>query len=237
MAALRGPIPLQAHAGSVMAEEIWLPLAEVARRSNVPETTARRYARLFPDALPHRRDGRTLLYAPEAGAVLTRIGQLFSEGLSASQVSKALRAESQCIDVEAAGGRSNPAGRQALAAGQLPRPREDGRHRLAEFLRHVVDQKQAIATLREDFSQVRRELAEERARRGALEEENRKIKKALILLMRQRRAAAGGQAAQPQAGGGDLRAKLGVLEQELVRLRKDRREFEKYILEKIGKQG
>ncbi len=221
-----------------MAEENWLPLAEVARRSNVPETTARRYARLFSDVLPHKRDGRTLLYAPEAGAILTRIGRLFSDGLSASQVSKALHAESQCIDVEAADGRSSPVDRPALAGSHPPRPREDGRHRLAEFLRHVVDQKQAISTLREDFSQVRRELAEERARRGVLEEENRKIKKALILLMRQRRAAAGGQgqAAQPQAGGNDLRVKLGVLEQELVRLRKDRREFEKYLLEKIGRQ-
>lgn len=216
-----------------MAEETWLPLAEVARRSNIPETTARRYAKLFPDALPHKRDGRTLLYPPGAGAVLMRIGQLFSEGRSAGQVEEALRAERMCIDVPAAGGTSDRPGSAPVQG----RPRSDeGRNRLAAFLRHIVDQKQAIATLRDDFSQVRRELHEERARRESLEAENRKIKKALALLLRQRRTALTEPGLTGDHGSGDdLRAKIGVLEQELVRLRKDRRELEKYLLEKIGK--
>jgi len=246
-----------------MPEESWLPLAEVARRSNMPETTARRYARLFPEALPSKRQGRTVLYAPASGALLVRIGQLFAEGRNAKQVKDALLAEDQCIDVQAVGRRSALAS-QANQTGQTDQtgpantspapaknpvnsasgPRTDlSRHRLAEFLRHLVDQKQAIASLREDFSLVRRELAEERARRQALEAENRKFKKALLVLIRQRRKAlATGQAGQGRgldrkADSEDLRAKLGVLEKELVRLRKDGREMEKYLLEKIGQGG
>lgn len=213
-----------------MAEENWLPLAELARRSDIPETSARRYARLFPDALPHRREGRALLYAPQTGAILVRIGQLFAEGRTAGQVREALRTEFQCIEVNAMRDRADnpaPADRRPSLQG------EDIRSRLAEFLRHVVDQKRAITSLRDDFGQVRRELVEERARRQALESENRKIKKALLVLMRQRKAAI--ESGPAQGGDQDLRAKLGVLEQELVRLRKDRRELERYLLEKIGK--
>lgn len=243
-----------------MPEESWLPLAEVARRSNMPETTARRYARLFPEALPSKRQGRTVLYAPASGALLVRIGQLFAEGRNAKQVKDALLAEDQCIDVQAVGRRSALASQasqtdQTGPANTSPAPAKNpvnsasgprtdlSRHRLAEFLRHLVDQKQAIASLREDFSLVRRELAEERARRQALEAENRKFKKALLVLIRQRRKAlATGQAGQGRgldrkADSEDLRAKLGVLEKELVRLRKDGREMEKYLLEKIGQGG
>ncbi len=215
-----------------MAEENWLPLAELARRSDIPETSARRYARLFMDALPHRREGRAVLYAPQAGTVLVRIGHLFAEGHTASQVREALRAEFQCIEVNAMRDRADspaPADRRPSLQG------EDLRSRLAEFLRHVVDQKRAITSLRDDFGQVRRELVEERARRQALEDENRKIKKILLALMRQRKAAIPAEPRREETQ--DLRDKLGVLEQELVRLRKDRRELERYLLEKIGKGG
>jgi chorismate mutase len=205
--------------------ENWLPLAEVARQSSIAESTARRYARLFAEYLPHGRDGRTVLYAPESIAILKHIGRLFSEGRTSNQVREVLRRDTGLIDVQAE--RPDPGTRNNGAAV------EESRQRMAAFLRLVVDQKKELAALRLDVSRIGAELTRERERRQNLESQVAKLRKAAVLLIRNALRIPEVQAPVSD----EVAAKLGVLEQELVRLRKDRRELEKYLLEKIAEQG
>lgn len=189
--------------------ENWLPLAEVARRGNIPESTARRYARLFDEFLPHTRDGRTVLYAPECGTTLQHIGQMFADGRTAAQVQESLRRDAATIEVEV----------QAKPVGPAPRPAEEVRSNLAGFLRQVVDQKQEMAVLRGDVSLLLAELHQERRRRRLLETRNHKLARAMLLLAARLKEQVEASADQPLGGETEeLLARLAVLEATVRRL-------------------
>lgn len=206
----------------------WLSVAEIARLTRIPAPTARRYAALFREFLPHRKAGRVTRYAPEAARVFERISNLYHEGRVTTEIEEVLRREfSRTIDLDAAG------------TGEAHLPAEPAPGILDQFntsLQVIADQKAVIEALREDV---------------------RKLKAGFVLLARgQKRLKA-----LPAAGGDDLgrtaaalarkdaeleelalglsfdasdmKIKLQTLEQELVRLRKDRREMERHLLDKL----
>lgn len=206
----------------------WLSVAEIARLTRIPAPTARRYAALFREFLPHRKAGRVTRYAPEAARVFERISTLYHEGRVTTEIEEVLRREfSRTIDLDAGTGEARlPAAEPAPGL-------------LDQFntsLQVIADQKAVIEALREDV---------------------RKLKAGFVLLARgQKRLkalpAAGGDDLSRTAAAlarkdseleelalglsfdtSDLKIKLQTLEQELVRLRKDRREMERHFLDKL----
>ena len=205
-----------------MSIEHWLPLAEVARRSNIPESTARRYARLFGTFLPFARDGRTVLFDPRCGDVLRRISELFGEGRTAQQVQDVLRRESSIIEVEQDG---------VTATGHSPilsdgpsgaiLPGDSTGSKFTGFLEQMLDQKQELAALRHDVSSLARDLVVERERLAALEAQNQSFRRVLVALLRQHRTGQGQGVGNPIE---DLCAKVRTLEEEMCRLSATRSE-------------
>ena len=162
----------------------WLSLTAMARRLQIPEPTARRYAKLFPHYLPHRKVGRMTLYAPDAGPILTRISQLYSQGHKKDEVEALLKQElPKTIDVA-----SSP------VAETQPLVRSDNsalQEKLFQFLEIVSDQSRKIDALMERDNQtsatiarLQEELAAEKARRKALEKTSVQYKQALCTLYR-----------------------------------------------------
>jgi hypothetical protein len=162
----------------------WLSLTAMARRLQIPEPTARRYAKLFSDYLPHRSVGRMTLYAPDAGPILTRISQLYSDGHKKDEVEAILKDElPMTIDVGAPLLSEN----QALV-------RTDNsvlQEKLFQFLDIVSDQSKKIDALMERDNQtsatvarLEEELESEKARREVLEKTSSQYKQALCTLYR-----------------------------------------------------
>jgi hypothetical protein len=205
----------------------WLSVAEIARLTRIPAPTARRYAALFREFLPHRKVGRVTRYAPDSARVFERISGLYHEGRVTTEIEEVLRREfSRTIDLDAAG----------TGEARLPEPAPGVLDQFNTSLQVIADQRAVIEALREDV---------------------RKLKAGFVLLARgQKRLKA-----LPAAGGDDLsrtaaalarkdseleelalglsfdtsdmKIKLQTLEQELVRLRKDRREMERHLLDKL----
>lgn len=83
-----------------MAEE-WLTIVEIAKRLDLAENTARRYANLFGEYLRSRKFGRATKYHPDALNVLSTISQLYKDGMSTEEVRERLaEAFPQHIDAE-----------------------------------------------------------------------------------------------------------------------------------------
>jgi hypothetical protein len=162
----------------------WLSLTAMARRLQIPEPTARRYAKLFSDYLPHRKVGRMTLYAPDAGPILTRISQLYSDGHKRDDVENIIKEElPRTIDVDAPSMQDS----QALV-------RTDNsvlQEKLFQFLDIVSDQSRKIDALMERDNQtsatitrIQEELEAEKSRREDLEKTSSQYKQALCTLYR-----------------------------------------------------
>ncbi|PIE68629.1 MAG: hypothetical protein CSA21_06455 [Deltaproteobacteria bacterium] len=160
----------------------WLTLTAMARSLQIPEPTARRYARLFAEYIPHRKVGHMTMYAPEASSVLAKISQLYAEGHKKTEVESILSKDlPQPIDI----------------------PLEDDGHslvvkdntvlqeKLLQFLDIVSDQSKKIDALMERDNQtsatiahLKEELDQEKAGRKALEQTSAQYKQALCALYR-----------------------------------------------------
>ncbi|MDD4650276.1 MAG: hypothetical protein PHO79_09730, partial [Desulfoplanes sp.] len=147
----------------------WLSLTAFARRLQIPEPTARRYAKFFPDYLPHRKIGRMNLYAPETGDILTRISDLYAQGHKKEEIIAILEQEiPKTIDIK-------PSSAHDTAA--LTRPENNElQEKLVQFLEIVGDQSKKIDALMErdnqtaaNVAQLKQDLEAEQARRRDLE--------------------------------------------------------------------
>jgi len=58
----------------------WLTIAEIAAKTDIPETTLRRYAQTFRDYLPSETDGRATRYPPEAVQTFQQIAWMYQQG-------------------------------------------------------------------------------------------------------------------------------------------------------------
>ncbi len=180
---MQNPLPMYPLFGEETMND-WLSLTAMARRLQIPEPTARRYAKLFSDYLPHRKVGRMTMFAPDAGPILTRISQLYADGHKKEEVDTILKDElPKTIDVDAASVAEN----QSLV-------RTDNsvlQEKLFQFLEIVSDQSKKIDALMERDNQtsatiarLEDELATEKAHRENLEKTSSQYKQALCTLYR-----------------------------------------------------
>ncbi len=160
----------------------WLNLTAMARSLEIPEPTARRYAKLFADYLPHRKMGHITMYAPDTAPILSRISQLYSQGKKKEDIEAVLKKEfPQPDNVPAVGDY------EALVKNDNTALQE----KLFQFLETVSDQNKKIDALMERENQtsatitrLEEELSAEKNSRKALEESSSKYKQALCILYR-----------------------------------------------------
>lgn len=217
----------------------WLTVAEIAKKTRIPAPTARRYASLFKDFLGGRKFGRVTKYPEESSSIFLRISDLYTQGSVTHEIEEVLRAEvPRTIDVEQSTQAVSETG--LGMGGELAGVFKGMMQKVTDCMEVIADQKTMIERQQEDIQ---------------------KLKTAFVMLARSQKkfrslpAASVGAVAddlvsktkeleqkdtelEEMALGlsfdtSDIKVKLQILENELVRLRKDRREMEKYLQDKI----
>ncbi len=191
-----------------MPEKKLLSVAEIARRINVPESTVHYWKNRFARHLPSKGSGRQKRFKPQAVEIFMAISTMLKEGSTVGDVMERLQGEYPLNAERLDNGDSTPA-TYDLNEHPLQLASAMG----LEIAKAVADGlKSALSgESRMDLDQVGRQI-EEAARRIAetsaslesLQEENTLMKN-----------------------------KMEIMDQELVRIRRDRREMEKYLLDKI----
>lgn len=224
-------------------EERLLSVAEIARRLSVPESTVHYWKNRFAQHLPSAGTGRQKRFRPDAVEVFRLIAEMFSTGHSAQDVMEALGKRfplTASLDGhadQAVTGRGQ-AGHRAPGAPGDPQSAEAAvrmaaaiaKEMGAEIARSIGEGlRQHLGGLGPIAVGAGQELA---ALPGMPPEEFETIRHAVADACGRLDDHAG-EVARMAAENAELKAKLSVLEAELIRLRKDRREMEKYLLDKI----
>lgn len=221
----------------------WYSVAEISRITRIPAPTARRYASLFKDFLPSRKVGRVTKYPEDAVAVFERIMNLYNDGHVTAEIEDILRREMQrTIDVDPLDSTEQSHAQPAAQADAHFVPRRFGElmDKLGDCLDVIADQKTLIESQAEDIRKLKTAfvlLARSQKRMKALPVESLENftkqvddrTRALAAKDNELEAMCNSLSGEHQ----DVRDKLEVLESELVRLRKDRREMENYLQDKI----
>jgi len=192
-----------------------LSVAEIARELELPESTVHYWKNRFAQHLPSVGRGRQKRFRPEAVEVFATISRLLKEGHTARDVMDQL-AQSyplQAAAVPAASG-DIPAAMPMNGAAMEPVMKMAAAIGLeiaksvGDGIRSVLDADGAggpdVSDIKEGLEQAALRISTQTEETEALKTENQKLKE-----------------------------KLAVMEAEMIRLRKDRREMEKYLLDKI----
>lgn len=225
-----------------MAPEVrLLSVAEIARRLGVPESTVHYWKNRFAQHLPSQGSGRQKRFRPEAVDVFRVIAEMFSLGHSTQDVmetlgkrfalSASLEGDPQSVGVDAPftsrqSGQEQP-GSAALADTALRMAAAIGKEMGQEIARSIGE------GLRQLGGQPQLEGRPDFPALPALDAEQLAAIQCALDQSCSRLDAQSGEVARMADENTELKAKLSVLEAELVRLRKDRREMEKYLLDKI----
>lgn len=147
-----------------------LKISELARKSGLADSTARRYVEQFKEYFPSKQEGRTRLYSDDGVDTLKEIARLFSQGLNVDQVrSQLMQEHSQTIEAE------------ETALTLTLRERElQSREALAQALQSLADQKEKLLeldrtdkALAEKNQKLEQEISGLRDRLDKLEEEQK----------------------------------------------------------------
>lgn len=214
----------------------WNSVAEIARKTRIPAPTARRYASLFKEFLGGSKMGRVTKYPDESIPIFERISNLYQEGRVTHEIEDVLRSEvPRTIDVEP----SAPAQAQPFNT-ELAVAFTDMMEKVSSCMEIIADQKSLIETQQNDIQKLKTAFvmlarSQKKLRSLPAPDHTAHIKK---VAAKTRDLEQKDQELEEMALGlsfdtSDLKAKLQTLESELVRLRKDRREMEKYLQEKI----
>ena len=189
-----------------------LSVAEIARELELPESTVHYWKNRFAQHLPSVGRGRQKRFRPEAVEVFSTIARLLKEGHTARDVMDQL-SQSYPLQADAmpeGGYVPAPVGPAAMepalkmaAAIGLEIAKSVG-----EGIRSVLN---PDAVGGQDVAEIRLGLEEAAGRITTAVQETEALK----------------------SENAELKEKLKIMEAEMVRLRKDRREMEKYLLEKI----
>lgn len=222
----------------------WLSVSEISKRTRIPAPTARRYASLFREYLPSRKVGRVTKYSDEAVIIFERISKLYSDGHVTTEIEEVLKRDySRTIDMTPV---STACPEPALAAAPTILPSE-----MADTLNSVLQK----------FGSCLEIMSDQKAMIEAQREDIQRIKTAFVLLARSQKKlkALPGQSVEAAYSQfeaktqqleqkdieieemtlglsfdqSDIKAKMQILESELIRLRKDRRELEDFFKDKI----
>jgi len=78
--------------------ENWMLLGELAKNSNISDSTARRYANIFSEYIQSKSFGRITKYPPDSAAVFCRVAELYQEGRNTIEILEILPGEFSRID-------------------------------------------------------------------------------------------------------------------------------------------
>ncbi|WP_207262675.1 MerR family transcriptional regulator [Desulfovibrio sp. Huiquan2017] len=190
-----------------------LSVADIARELDLPESTVHYWKNRFAQHLPSVGRGRQKRFKPEAVEIFSTISRLLKEGHTARDVMDQLSQDYplQADSVPAATSGTAPvqaAGSMDQVMGMAAAIGLEIARSVGEGIRSVLD---AENTTSPDVADIRTGLEETALRISAAIQETETLK----------------------AENQELKEKLAVMEAEMIRLRKDRREMEKYLLDKI----
>ena len=218
----------------------WLSVAEIAKLTRIPAPTARRYASLFKDFLDGRKLGRVTKYPEDSVVIFEKISRMYGEGKVTAEIDEALRGEfTRTIDVEQGGQPPAPAGEMFT---ELAGVFNGVMGKVASCMEVIADQKSVIERQQDDIHKLKTAfvlLARSQKKMKQLPAAASDVIPEEFLLqtqaLEQKDAEIEEMALKLSFDTSDIKAKLQILESELVRLRKDRREMEKYLQDKIAR--
>lgn len=195
-----------------MADNRLYSIAAMAKILDMPESTLHYWKNRFDDVLPSFGTGRGKRYRAEAVEIFRDIGALLAQGLSAGDV-RAQLARRYPVNVGGGEVQSQAAPLAAIAGAGAG---------------GGVDAQTMLAMASAIGAEIARTLAEQLSRGGPV---------GPAALPESTVTAIQGELAEARAENAALADKMRVLESELVRLRKDRRELESHLLGKIKALG
>lgn len=226
------------------SDERLLSVAEIARRLGVPESTVHYWKNRFAQHLPSAGAGRQKRFKPEAVEVFRVIAEMFSLGHSAQDVMETL-GKNFPLTASVAGdplsaGEDAPFRPRPAGAQPMPEAAPDAALRMAA----AMGREMGLEIARGIGEGLRQHLASLPAAPGrealpgaddapAIDPGEIDAIKNVVEDACGKLDENSTEVARMAAENADLKAKLVVLEAELVRLRQDRREMEKYLLDKI----
>ncbi len=223
-------------------EERLLSVAEIARRLSVPESTVHYWKNRFAQHLPSAGTGRQKRFREGAVEVFRVIAEMFSIGHSAQDVMEALGKRfplTASLDHhnEEAAGRAQAGHRAHGGPSEPSSPHSaEAAVRMAAAIAKEVGAEIARSIgegLRQHLGGIAMPAGQELAALPGLPPEELESIRSAVAATCGRLDDHAGEVARMAAENAELKAKLSVLESELIRLRKDRREMEKYLLDKI----
>ena len=222
----------------------WHSLAEISKLTRIPAPTARRYALLFREFLPNRRVGRTTRYSDESVALFQRINNAYQAGRLTHEIEEELRQDlPRTFEVtqEALAQPLQPQVQVQSFDPVLMRTVTDLLDRFGKSLEILANQKALIEHQRQDIQRLKAAFVQLAQNQKRLKQLPRALIRPVALdqerrcqVLAQKDAELETTTHQLMADQGEISSKLKVLESEIVRLRKDRRELERYLLGKIS---
>lgn len=219
----------------------WHSLTEVSRHTRIPAPTARRYAALFRDFLPGKRQGRMTKYPDEALDIFRRINAWYNQGLLTHEIEERLLEDlPRTHEVDAVAVAAPVQAATTCLDVSLVRTVADLLDRFGKTLEILANQKMLIEHQRHDIQRLKSAfvlLAQNQKRLKGLPQSL--IRPVALDQERRTQVLAQKDAELEEATrhlfdqNTEIQQKLGVLESEIVRLRRDRREMERYLLGKI----
>ncbi len=203
-----------------MAEKRLLSVAEIARQLDVPESTLHYWKNRFSQYLPSFGRGRLKRFQPEAVEAFGRIAALLKSGHSSEEVMAEL-ARDYPLNAQAVG----PASAGPVTA--APQAQEAA---MEQALRLAAGM--GLEMARSLAAGLREALGSGPAA-PALPAEDIGLLKESLTEAAERLSCHSGELESLRTENTELKGKLQILEAELVRLRKDRRELERFLLDKI----
>jgi hypothetical protein len=227
----------------------WLSVAEIAKITRIPAPTARRYASLFREFLPSKKVGRVTKYSEDAVRIFEAISKLYQDGHVTTEIEDALKQEySRTIEpaeessaLAALGHGSGPLG--SVLDSEFARSFQQVMDKFSQCLQIIADQKSTIEQQREDIQKLKTAfvlLSRSQKRLRRLPAEPAPTADTSALERRTEELVRKDSELEEMTlnlsfDTSDMKAKLQILESELVRLRKDRREMEKFFSSKIDR--
>ena len=183
--------------------------------------------------------GRVTKYPEESTVVFEKISRLYGEGKVTSEIDDVLRSEfPRVIDVEH---QAKPSSQQIEVYSELASSFNNVIGKVASCMEVMADQKSIIEHQQEDIQKLKTAfvlLARSQKKMKQLPTNNDILPEEFLqqtLALEQKDAEIEEMTLKLTFDTSDIKAKLQILESELVRLRKDRREMEKYLQEKIDR--
>ena len=231
-----------------------LSIANISKELNIPESTLHYWKNRFAEYLPSIGRGRQRRYRTETIEIFRTISELLKLGHTTRDVKTQL-ADMYPLNIDPARSANPPSqtmpamaqpqemqlqtavavgteiakvlgeklgqALNALSSGMAPETME----RMQQGMRMLEDQARDMESLRGENIRLHNEMQHMRAELETLRDQQKQWTQAVSI--------PDGHGASAREDNG-LKDKLEILEAELVRLRKDRRDMEKFLLEKIS---